>query len=178
METRANTKHLAQAKVADAKDTASASVASATAVLDGWAHHASKSPSTTRSAQMAAGETVSACWASASATQVSLAKTAPNLSNVQGRTVAVTEKANASTENATAPQDSKAKTARSVKSARTVAVRTAYAPMASACAYQVTLVRIAPTRLHAKRTRARMAYARKAAAFVTMAGPVRHARLR
>ena len=178
MGTLANSKHLAQAKVADAKDTASASVASATAALDGWANHASKLRSTTRSAQMAAGETVSACWASASATQVSLAKTAPNLSNVQGRTVAVTEKANASTENATAPQDSKAKTARSVKSARTVAVRTAYAPMASACAYQVTLVRIAPTRLHAKRTRAKMAYARKAAAFVTMAGPVRHARLR
>ena len=121
---------------------------------------------------------MSACWASASATQVSLAKTAPNLSNVQGRTVAVTEKANASTENATAPQDSKEKTARNVKSARTVAVRMVYAQMASACAYQVTLVRIAPTRLHAKRTRARMAYARKAAAFVTMAGPVRHARLR
>ena len=102
MGTLANSKHLAQAKVADAKDTASASVASATAVLDGWAHHASKSPSTTRSAQMAAGETVSACWASASATQVSLAKTA-NLSNVQVRKVAVTEKANASTENTTAP---------------------------------------------------------------------------
>ena len=117
MGTLANSKHLAQAKVADAKDMASASVASATAALDGWANHASKLRSTTRSAQMAAAETVSACWASASATQVSLAKTAPNLSNVQVRTVAVTEKANASTENATAPQDSKAKTARSVKSA-------------------------------------------------------------
>ena len=162
MGTLANSKHLAQAKVADAKDMASASVASATAALDGWANHASKSPSTTRSAQMAAGETVSACWASASATQVSLAKTAPNLSNVQVRKVAVTEKANASTENATAPQDSKEKTARNVKSARTVAVRTAYAP--SRLCVPVTLVRIAPTRLHAKRTRARMAYARKAAA--------------
>lgn len=178
METRVNSRPLAQAKVAVVRGMASASAVSATAVPDGWANHALKLRSTTPSAQMAAVVTVSACWANASATQVSLAKTAPNLSNVQGRTVAVTEKANASTENATAPQDSKAKTARSVKSARTVAVRTAYAPMASACAYQVTLVRIAPTRLHAKRTRARMAYARKAAAFVTMAGPVRHARLR
>ena len=174
METRVNSRPLAQAKVAVVRGMASASAVSATAVLDGWANHALKLRSTTPSAQMAAVVTVSACWANASATQVSLAKTAPNLSNAQVRTAAAAEKANAFMESATALRDSKEKIARNAKSARTDAARTAYAATASACAYQVTLVKIVPTRLHAKRTRAKMVCAHKVAAFATTVGPGRH----